>query len=107
MIWFVLIGLLASFGLLCAVWIVLGNWLTGTQMQVLTVHVTAGRESSVARRLLWLRDLGMVESRFVVVTDIEDETRLALLRQYRGILFLSPEQYLAYLEQERGKIDRV
>ena len=107
MIWFVLMGLFAAFGLLCALWITLGNWLTKAELETVVIHVPEGREAASAQRLLWLRDLGLAGPRFMIITTAGAETRQVLSRQFAGIVFLSPEQYLAQLEQEREKLDRI
>ena len=38
MIWDVLMGLFAAFGVFCALWAVLGGWLTGGEKYTLVVH---------------------------------------------------------------------
>ena len=56
---------------------------------------------------IFFRDLGLAGPRFVIITTAEGETRQVLSQQFAGIVFLSPEQYLAQLEQEREKLDRI
>lgn len=103
MIFYVLIGFLSAFGLLCALWILLGNWLTGMNLEVVVVQ-TPGRAEAAARRLLWLRNMGLVGAHLTVVSCENAEIHRSLSGKYPGVDFLTLEQYL---EQERKKLDGI
>ena len=60
MIWYVLLGLLAAFGLLCALWVLLGIWLTGSRRCTVVLLCGAEAEAALLRRLLWLRESGLL-----------------------------------------------
>lgn len=66
MFWYFVIGALAAFGLVCAIWICLG----GSLMDVGTVTVLCdGNEERLVRRYLWLRGLGLARCRMVLVNS--------------------------------------
>lgn len=103
MLWYVLIGFLAAFGALCALWAVLGAWLTGPDVGCVILRPAPGGEAAAVRRYRWLRDLGLVKGPLTVVADEVG----ALSEQYPGVEFLTLEQYQTQLEQEREKLDGI
>lgn len=100
MIWYVLIGLFGAFGLFAALWILLGGWLTGCRGGTVVVHCQADCAETVMRRYRFLRQLGLVRSRLLLVTDREQP-----MQEDSDIEMISPEQYLRRLEQERKELD--
>lgn len=107
MIWCVIIGMFGAFGALCAIWTVLGNYLTKGEMGSVVVHPPAGRAAAAARRLLWLRELGVLRARIMIVTAAAPENEPILPRQFEGVEFLSLEQYMAQLIEEREDFDGI
>lgn len=60
MIWYVILGLLAAFGLFCAMWAAFGFFLPGSEKCTLVVLCHPRQEPALLRRLLWLRGLGLL-----------------------------------------------
>lgn len=69
MLGYAVIGMLAAFGTLCALWITLGIFLPGSKKT--TVYCLCAKEEAVyiRRRWRWLRDLGMIRGRIVILCD--------------------------------------
>lgn len=83
---YVVIGALAAFGLMCAVWIF---WGLVCHEKAEGVLLYAGKNVlSVARRYLWLREMGLVRCPLLVL-EREYECRQWLEDQ--GIEIISPE----------------
>lgn len=95
MFWYVIIGFLAAFGVLCALWVVLGSWLTNAAPCRIVLFPAPGREGVAARRFLWLRELGLIKGRLTLVCDAEPAHLPS------GVECLTWEQYVQVLEQER------
>lgn len=100
MIWYVLIGLFAAYGLFVSLWILFGAWLTGYQGGTVVVHCPEGQVEKVVRRYRFFRQLGLVRSRLVLVTE-----QAQSVQEDSDIEMISPEEYLRRLEQERKEID--
>ena len=105
MILYVIIGTFGAFGLLCAAWILLGCRLAHTCTGMLVLHTTAERAEFSARRFVWLRNMALVPPRLILVGPFLPQYQQKLSRQYPQIEFLTPEQYLLRLEQERKNVD--
>ena len=105
MILYVIIGTFGAFGLLCAVWILLGCRLAHTCAGMLVLHTTAERAEVAARRFVWLRNMALVPPRLILVGSFLPQYQQKLSRKYPQIEFLTPEQYLLRLEQERKNVD--
>ena len=97
MIWYVCIGFLAAFGALCALWVSLGAGLTGAACGRIVLQPDPGREGAAVRRWLWLRELGLVKGRLTVISA----QPLDWAKQYPTVEFLTPEQFLSRLAEER------
>ena len=95
MLWYVIIGFLAAFGALCALWVLLGAWLTDAAPCRTVLFPAPGREGAAARRVLWLRELGLLKGRLTLVCE-RPPAHLP-----PGVECLSWEQYSQVLEQER------
>lgn len=67
MFWYVLLGFLAAFGLLCALWVLLGLILPGAYPCEAAVLCPRGREIAVIRRFCRLRELGLTRSSLTVL----------------------------------------
>lgn len=106
MVLYMVIGALAAFGLVCALWAVLG-WLFADDTGAALVCVVrpGGAEEAVLRRYGWLRDLGIYRGPLILLgQDITPEEAEMLLRQEPGIEFCEPEELLSRLELEREKL---
>ncbi len=100
MIWDVLMGLFAAFGVFCALWAVLGGWLTGGEKYTLVVHCLPGQVPGACRRCRYLRQIGLARGKWILVCH-----GVAPEIQEPNMDLMTPEQYLRWLEQERKRID--
>lgn len=101
MIWYVIIGFFAAVGLLFLLWLVFGALLPGSRPGTVVLFCPQGREKALLQRYRWLRDLGLVRCRLVLL-----ESRLPLPRQkeltqhFPGVRFCTLEQWQS--ETEKG-----
>lgn len=74
------LGTLAAFGILCAVWVCFGWLFSGGSRGCV---ICAGTEAAaICRRMLWLRDLGLVQCRvYLVRADAPEEVCRELERR--------------------------
>lgn len=104
-IWIVL-GVLAAFGALCALWALFGFLLPG-QRGAVTVCLCRGdgTEEALIRRHRWLRDMGLTHSPLLLLDGgLTDEDKGRLTRQ--GLVICDMAELSARVEQEREKLDR-
>lgn len=99
MLWFVIIGFFGAFGVLCALWILLGSWLTKDGGSRVIIYPAPGHEMVAVRRFLWLRNLGLVREEVMFVSSAPSQA------QDTGVEFISLEQYIVQLTEEREKLD--
>lgn len=97
----IFMGMLAAFGAFCALWVLLGNWLTKTDLTV-AVQPTDASEEAAVRRLLWLQSLGLLCGRVLILSEADGQHLQHLQTQFPTVEFLTKAQYL---EQERKNID--
>ncbi|MBQ8579976.1 MAG: hypothetical protein IJ448_04700 [Oscillospiraceae bacterium] len=71
MVWYVIIGTLAAFGALCVLWVLFGALLPNCGGGVIFCLCREKNVRHIARRYHWLRDLGLVRSRLVILSDPE------------------------------------
>ena len=95
MLWYVIIGFLAAFGALCALWVLLGAWLTDAAPCCVVLFPAPGREEAAVRRFLWLRELGLIKGRLILVCDTPPAHLPSVVE------CMTREQYGQTLEQER------
>ena len=69
MVWYILLGTLAAYGALSAIWASLGWLLPGLRGCALVYMGTP--EEGVCRRYRWLRGLGLISCPFLAVTENE------------------------------------
>ncbi len=86
---YVILGTLAAFGALCAVWTALGLLLPESSGMLHYCPDTPEEVMAFAGRYLWLRSLGLVRCRLTVRQTELDESQKQWLSE-RGIL-LCPE----------------
>lgn len=98
MIGFFVLGTLAAFGLVSALWTLYGLLLPPDRDGVLFAPGRPGAaEGSFARRYLWLRELGLIRGKLVLVNfGLSDGERDWLLE--RGVEVCTPEQLPARME---------
>ena len=98
----IVLAVLAAFGVLCALWVVLGLLLPRQpgMAAVLLCHGD-GEEEPLIRRYLWLYDLGLFRYPLILVESEKNEAG----QPVRGIIRCTPEELLDKLEQERKQLD--
>ncbi len=98
-----IVGMLAAFGLLCALWALLGWALPGDGNSAAVCLCHAGlKEINAVRKLLWLRDWGFLKCPVLLVDcglSEEEKRQLSKLSDY--IEFCELEALAARLELER------
>ena len=103
----VILGFLAAFGLLSALWVGAGLFFPAKEGGAAVVLCGPGlKEESFIRRWCWLRELGAVRGSLLVIDrglNPEERNRLA---EYRFVEFCSLEELAARLELERNQIER-
>ena len=104
-IWIVL-TVLAAFGLLCVLWTLFGFLLPGQRGAVLICLCRgAAHEEQIIRHYGWLRDLGLLRAPLLLVDgDMTEEERLRLLKCRQGVEFCRLEELSSRLEQERNAV---
>ena len=96
---YIFLGMLAAFGLVCAVWVLAGLLLPKKGSTL----VCMGPESTVTvQRYLWLREMGLTADRMAVL-DCEGLDREWLEAQ--GIEICSREELIRRLEMGEKEID--
>lgn len=105
MILYVIIGMFGAFGVLCALWILLGCHLTDPVGGTVIVHLAPEQVEAMVRRFAWLRNMGLVRRKPVVVLPVSSQVQQCLAAQHPDVEFLTWEQYLLWLEQERKNLD--
>ena len=101
----ILVGMLAAFGALCALWVLFG-FLLPVQHGTVTVCLCCGQgqEEHLIRRHRWLRDMGLTHSPLILLDGgLTEQERERLTRQ--GITICDLAELTARLEQEREKLD--
>jgi hypothetical protein len=104
-IWIVL-TVLAAFGLLCVLWTLFGFLLPGQRGAVLICLCRgAAHEEQIIRHYGWLRDLGLLRAPLLLVDGgMTEEERIRLLKCRQGVEFCRLEELSSRLEQERNAV---
>ncbi len=97
MVFYVIIGAFGAFGALCALWILLGAYLTDAFGGKLVLHLAPGKIPAALHRYRWLRELGLIRGKLVIVTTSPPKT------QPPDAEIMTLGQYVAQLEQEQKK----
>ncbi len=92
----VILGALAAFGALCALWVLFGALLPGQRGTVM-VCLQPDPDAAV-RRHRWLRDLGLLRCPVIVVDAVGADVP--------GVEYIEMAALTARLEQEREKLGR-
>ena len=94
----VVICVFAAFGVLCALWACLGFLLPG-QKGAVTVYCCHGqRVDALIRRQQWLRDMGLVSGRLIIVDCGITEQQRKLLAQKSWIGICQPDGLMQVIE---------
>lgn len=103
MIWYVIFGVFAAFGVLCALWVSFGGLLT----RVGTVAILCdGSEVALVRRYYWLRELGLTKCRLVLLDSQLPQQRQQRIREKcRDIEFCTLAQWRAGQDERREELD--
>lgn len=101
----IVLCVLAAFGALSVLWGLFGLLLPG-QRGTVTVHLCRGREEAAVRRCRWLRDMGLLHSRLILVdSGLSEEERSALCGRCCDVEFCTMAELTARLEQERERLE--
>ena len=103
--WIVL-GVLAAFGALCAIWSLLGFLLPGQRGAVAVCLCRGdGTEEALIRRHRWLHDVGLIHCPLILLDGgLTEDDKNRLTRQ--GLIVCDLAELTARVEQEREKLDR-
>jgi hypothetical protein len=103
----IILSVLAAFGVLCVIWALFGFLLPGQRGAVLVCLCRPGnKEEVIIRHYGWLRDLGLSKAPLLLVDGgLTEEERARLLQCRQGVEICSPEELIFRLEQERNRLD--
>ena len=92
MILYVLLGLLAAFGLLCILWALFGFFLPGSSRCTIVLLCKPEKEAPLLRRLLWLRELGVLRYSILLGgRGLTARQRRYILHKHQCIEFYDPD----------------
>ena len=81
----VILSVLAAFGVICVLWAFLG-WLIPEQRGMSMVYVCRGESiEALLRRYRWLRDMGLVRGKLLIVDEGMPEQQRRILEGKHGI----------------------
>ena len=96
---FIVLGMLAAFGLVCALWVLIGLLLP---RRCGTVIYLGDDAQAAAQRHLWLREMGLTQDRLILL-ECKDEDRDWL--QGQGIEICSLDDLIRRLKMGEKEID--
>ena len=102
----ILMAVLAAFGLFCAAWVLFGFLLPG-QQGAAAVYLCRGEasEEAVIHRYLWLYNTGLIRCPLILVDCGLTPAERKRLETY-AITFCTMDELQQKLEQERGHLGR-
>ena len=101
MFWYVLLGFLAAFGMLCIIWVLCGSFLPCCVPCEAAILPAYGKELSQIRRFCWLRELGLVHGRLAVLDSrLSSKQQKMITERFSYIRFVSSEQWLRTAGEE-------
>ena len=101
----IMFGILAAFGALAVLWALFGFLLPG-QKGTVTVHLCSGCEEAAVRRYRWMRGLGLLRGRLILVdSGLSDAERERLRCHGQDVEFCTLAELTAGLEQERKELE--
>ena len=98
MIFWIVISVFAAFGLLCTLWACFGFLLPG-QNRAVTVYCCHGESvDALIRRQRWLRDMGLVSGKLIIVDCGITGQQRKMLMQKSWIEICQPEGLMQAIE---------
>ena len=88
----------AAFGLLCALWACLGFLLPGQKGTVMVYYCRGESLDALIRRHRWLRDMGLLSCRLIIVDGGMTEQQRQLLENKQGIEICDGQSLLGRIE---------
>ncbi len=105
MLGFVILGVLAAFGALCALWAVFGLLLPGARGGVLVCLCRQGSEEAILRRYGWLQAMGLLRCPLVLLDSSLPQPRQRLITEKNSnIRFFTLAEFTAGLQKERKEL---
>jgi hypothetical protein len=102
MAWYIIIGTLCAWGLLCAVWVCCSRLLRADRDSMLLLCAPGGAAEDAILRYRLLQGMGLVCGPLLIVgSDLPPEKQAVLMRKYPGVEFCSAEELSSRLEWER------
>ena len=102
MIFYVFIGAFAAFGVLCAVWVLFGQFLPASGKSEIAVRCPRKNEIPLLRRFCWLRDMGLLRCELTVLDSSLNTAQQYYIRQrYPYIHFRTRTAWLSGNREER------
>ena len=96
----ILLGVLAAYGLLCALWTVFGLWFSGARGWA-AVCCAGPEQTGALRRCRWLRSWGLLRGPILLVSPQKaPQLPAALARETENVEFCTLEALPARLELE-------
>ena len=100
MVWYVVIGALAAFGLVSALWLILGWLIPGGKGWAAVCF----REGAALERCLWLREWGLLRGPVLLLGEPDREAPTVVTG--KKIEYCTAQELPARLEVERRNLDR-
>ena len=101
MFFYVMIGFFAGTGVLCLLWLGAGAFLPWCEKEQIAIFCPVGRERSLLRRYRWLRELGFVRCRLVLLNSkLSVQQQEELMLHFPGVSFASLETWKEEIERE-------
>lgn len=92
MILYVLLGLLAAFGLFCMIWVLFGFLLPGSRRCSVILLCSPKDEAAMLCRLVWLREIGLLRCKMLLGgRGIPAHQRAQIRKKYPFVEFCDPE----------------
>lgn len=88
MIWYVIFGFFAAFGVLCASWTVLGMLLPVKEGCRMTLRCPPQQELAALRRFCWLHEMGLLRAHLTVLdSSLTDRQKRMIAKKHPYIEF--------------------
>lgn len=102
MVWYVILGFLAAFGLLCLFWVLCGLLMPADRGWELAVYCANAEPMEVICRFCRFRELGLTRSTLTLVdSELPQWQQYAIQRRYTYIRFCTLEDWLSVHGEER------
>ena len=98
MAFWIVITVLAAFGLLCALWACFGFLLPGQKGVTMVYYCRGERLDALIRRHRWLRDMGLLSCRLIIVDGGMTEQQRQLLANKQGVEICDRQSLLSRIE---------